>query len=85
MSLQGYYDACKAGGFQAADPAECGCGGRGYFLSDLDIWFRCSIHATPGQRHPEDDSDDFTPIEGPMEGPVLGDVAPPKADDDMPF
>lgn len=37
MSLQGYYDACKAGGFQAADPAECGCKGRGYFLSDLDI------------------------------------------------
>lgn len=61
MSLQGMFDdfdfAVRSGQLSDPDPAECGCRGSGWFLSDLDTWHECPAHR--GRPHPEfDDPDD---------------------------
>ena len=41
--------------WQDRDPERCGCGGSGWWLSELDTWHRCPVHATEeNARHPED-------------------------------
>jgi hypothetical protein len=50
--LAHYYSSVCTGYWKAQNPAECGCGGGGWFLSDVDTWHRCSIHHR-GQPHPE--------------------------------
>ncbi len=61
--LQHYYDNFRAGSFQRTDPAQCGCRGTGYALSEVDTWHKCPIHYTPGQRHPEDDHDECVTVD----------------------
>jgi hypothetical protein len=34
------------------DPDACGCKGSGYWLSELDTWHKCRLHA-PDAVHPE--------------------------------
>lgn len=34
-----------------SDPEKCGCGGRGWYLTDFDVWVPCYSH--PGRLHPE--------------------------------
>ena len=52
--LQQYYDnfACVPSRWADDDPELCGCGGRGWFLSDLDTWHQCPAHGA-GVLHPE--------------------------------
>ena len=52
--LTDYYREVACGGaWMAKEAAECGCGGSGWWLSDVDTWHSCRIHNT-GQQHPED-------------------------------
>ncbi len=46
MSLQAYYDnvASNPAAWANTDADQCGCGGRGWFLSDLDTWHKCPVH-----------------------------------------
>lgn len=55
--LQHYYDNFREGSFMHPDPTRCGCGGRGWALSQVDTWHHCPTHYN-GQRHPEDDHDE---------------------------
>lgn len=55
--LQHYYNCFRQGSFMHPDPFKCGCGGRGWALSEVDTWHHCPTHYD-GQRHPEDDCDD---------------------------
>jgi hypothetical protein len=54
MSLQQLFDNACRGDWKAEEASECGCRGRGYFLSDVDTWHYCSLHGS-GKPHPEDD------------------------------
>ena len=47
------YEAAQMGQWKALDPEECGCGGSGWFLSDLDTWHPCHIHNDCDCCHPE--------------------------------
>lgn len=57
MSLQDYYNGISTGAWKALNPDECGCRGRGWFVSDVDTVHQCSLHYS-GQPHPEDDYPD---------------------------
>ena len=56
MGLQSYYDNfANTSRWQDNDPEQCGCGGSGWWLSELDTWHRCGTHGTKeNSRHPED-------------------------------
>ena len=54
---QQYYDEFHSGYWADPNPKLCRCHGSGWALSELDTWHECHIHHTPGQRHPEDDSE----------------------------
>ncbi len=54
MGLQAYYDGILTNTWQDRNPEECGCGGHGWFLSDLDTVHKCNLHYD-GQPHPEED------------------------------
>ena len=56
MGLQSYYDNfANAGGWQHGDAEQCGCGGSGWWLSEVDTWHRCGVHGTEeNSTHPED-------------------------------
>ncbi|GAG46744.1 unnamed protein product [marine sediment metagenome] len=64
------------------DASVCGCGGGGWWLSEVDTWHSCPAHNN-GQRHPEDDPDCYEDLEVPEPAPTPA----PKAerDDDLPF
>lgn len=52
--LQTYYNEyCMPRAWQRDDPNECGCYGRGWFVSELDTVHQCNLHYH-GQPHPED-------------------------------
>jgi len=34
----------ESGRWAEMNPSKCPCGGRGYVLSDLDTWHKCSVH-----------------------------------------
>jgi hypothetical protein len=59
MTLQEYYNMIAYGGDDSPPPwirekaEDCGCRGRGWYLSDLDTYHRCPVHYK-GQRHPEE-------------------------------
>ena len=80
--LEQYYEACQAGMFAREDASECGCGGCGWFLSQVDTWHSCPVHFA-GQAHPEDDRDDAPMGSEPPDAPE--DKAPVYEDDDIPF
>jgi len=50
--LQAYYETCKANVWVREKPEECGCRGRGWFLSDVDTLHKCPVHSH-GQPEPE--------------------------------
>ena len=76
-----YYEDCRAGMFADADAAQCGCGGCGWFLSQVDTWHKCPAHYT-GQPHPESDGPEVS--EGAEAAPVAGEAV--EVDDsDIPF
>lgn len=56
--LGAIYESASTGQFAAHRPDHCGCGGRGWFLSDLDTWHKCPLHYLPVRGvyppHPED-------------------------------
>lgn len=52
-----YYEGCRRGMFASQNAAECGCGGCGWFLSQVDTWHECPVHYT-GQPHPESDGNE---------------------------
>ena len=52
--LQAMYNEICQGHWMHFDGAICGCGGSGWFLSDLDTFHECSYHHVAGQPHPED-------------------------------
>ena len=41
-----YAEVAKGGGWAHPDPDLCGCGGSGVFLSQVDTFHRCGLHAT---------------------------------------
>ena len=57
-SLQDEYNAIAYGGPDSPpfwiqpEPSDCGCRGRGWYISNLDTIHQCPIHYTE-QRHPE--------------------------------
>jgi hypothetical protein len=57
MSLQGIYDAARQGVWQDENPSRCGCGGRGWYLSDVDTWHLCSLHGLNAPC-PEDETEE---------------------------
>lgn len=51
--LEQYYQEYACGNaWIAEDASECGCRGRGWFLSQVDTWHRCPVHGK-GAAHPE--------------------------------
>lgn len=49
-----YTEFCQSSRWQHPDAEKCGCGGGGWWLSEVDTWHRCSIHGTEANaRHPE--------------------------------
>jgi len=55
--LQAIYDEARQGSWQDTNPSKCGCRGRGWYLSDLDTWHKCSIHGHDAPC-PEDETED---------------------------
>ena len=52
--LQHYFsEFCQSGAWVREKASECGCGGHGWFLSEVDTFHQCRVHYT-GQPHPED-------------------------------
>lgn len=47
-----YMRAVKSGYWQNPNPAQCGCSGKGWFLSEVDTWHKCPLHK-PDAPHPE--------------------------------
>ena len=83
--LQQYYDAvCRNPSLWShPDPAECGCHGSGWWLSDVDTWHECPAHYT-GQTHPECEDLPEEEVEGPqLPAPRLGPMD--WKEDDIPF
>ncbi len=91
MGLQAYYESCKAGTWKDNDPKVCGCGGGGWFLSDLDIEFQCNIHydGQPSPAHgSEEDWDEYFNKKDMVNHPVQVKevvVIPAEELDDIPF
>jgi hypothetical protein len=52
MSLQAIYNEAESKIWADPNAAECGCGGRGWFLSDVDTWHSCPYHKGP---HPDEE------------------------------
>lgn len=52
MSLQSMYNNAASGQWQHPVPSECGCNGRGWYVSDLDTIHQCQYH-WDGQPSPE--------------------------------
>jgi len=52
-----FNEFCKSGAWFHEDVSECGCKGRGWFLSQLDTWHKCSVH-NDGQPDPEYGTDE---------------------------
>ncbi len=55
--LQSYAEEFQRAYWADEDPAQCGCRGNGWALSDVDTWHECPIHHC-GQLHPEDSAFD---------------------------
>lgn len=84
--LQHYYSEYACGNAWAdPDIAQCGCGGRGWWSSQVDTWHKCPYHHKVGQRHPEDDDCDMSDEAAPAVS-YIATVAPTVyEDDDIPF
>jgi hypothetical protein len=80
-----YYEGCQRGMFANEDAAQCGCGGHGWFLSQVDTWHTCPVHFA-NQPHPEDDdeSSDESLIKAAAESFDSAEPEGPDADD-IPF
>lgn len=76
-----YYEACRTG-WWACEDETCPCGGRGWWLSQLDTWHRCPVHGGSGP-HPESLDDEFDGWEGPVQ--QTAPEAPLWGEDDIPF
>jgi hypothetical protein len=61
--LQGIYDSAARGDWVREDEDECGCRGGGWFLSDVDTWHKCPVHAL-NARHPEDQPEPTDNMDG---------------------
>lgn len=87
-----FNEYCKTAAWARRAAEECGCRGRGWWLSEVDTWHQCPVHGA-GKPHPEDDSgedyeppagaDLFAPERSIEEGWDY--EPPPMADDDAPF
>jgi hypothetical protein len=59
--LQIYYnECCLSNAWAHEDESLCGCGGYGWWGSEVDTWHKCPFHA-PDARHPEDDDPEDDP------------------------
>jgi hypothetical protein len=54
MYSQYYQDVCCSHAWVHPDKAECGCRGKGWWLSELDTWHQCPYHGKDVP-HPEDE------------------------------
>jgi len=52
MSLQDIYTEAESKCWADPNAAECGCGGSGWLLSDVDTWHSCPFHKGP---HPDEE------------------------------
>lgn len=43
-SMELEYRYMESGRWSEMNPSRCPCGGKGYVLSDLDTWHKCSVH-----------------------------------------
>lgn len=75
--LEGHYRNCEAGYFAQPDASQCGCGGSGYYLSQLDTWHKCPTHFVPGQAHPEDENREYEAEAAPEPTAPTTEPAPP--------
>lgn len=57
MSLESMYSNIQSGCWMDPDPKECGCRGRGWYVSDLDTAHICQYH-WQGQHHPDCEGED---------------------------
>lgn len=71
-----YAEACSTGYFADEDAARCGCGGRGWFLSELDVWYRCPVHywRSPWGDGPDEESsaEEIVEFEAKVDAMLMG-------------
>lgn len=83
-----YYNYAEANQWAHPEAGQCGCRGRGWWLSEVDTWHQCPYHGK-GKPHPEDhgDYDDSPPPVTPPAPlvPATTEAERARWEEDLPF